>query len=76
MYADDWVSWDEFLGIMRTYDEARALLKNVFKFQSMEEYTNFIKADSKRAAGLRLPLKPEIVYKDNGWVSDSHFLGI
>lgn len=76
MYADDWVSWEEFLGICRTYDDARQLIQSVLRFKSMVEYDTFIQADSKRAEGLRLPLKPEIVYKDKGWVSEEHFLGL
>ena len=75
MYAEDWVSWEEFLGISRTYDEARQLIR-ILKIGSMDKYTAFVKADSKRAEGLRLPLKPEIVYRDKGWVSEKHFLGM
>jgi hypothetical protein len=76
MYADDWVSWEEFLGICRTYEESRELVITVLKFSSMEDYTAFIEADSRRAAGLRIPYKPEIIYRDTGWISEQHFLGI
>ena len=37
MYPDDWVSWEEFLGICRTYDESRQLIKDVLKFGNMNE---------------------------------------
>lgn len=69
MYALDWVSWEEFLGITRTHDESKALLRDVLKIQSEEDYTKFILMDSTRAAGLRLPFKPAIVYRNAGWIS-------
>ena len=75
MYADEWVSWDEFLGLMRPYDETRELVQTVLKLQNLEEYTRFIDEDPKRAEGLRIPLKPHIVYKDKGWISFEQFFG-
>jgi len=73
MYVDDWVSWEEFLGVMRPYEETRQLVQHVLKLSSMQEYRAFVKADPKRAEGLRIPAKPEIVYKDDGWISEEHF---
>lgn len=76
MYAQDWVSWEEFLGITRTYNESKALLRDVLKLENEEEYTNFIVMDSQRAAGLRLPFKPNIVYANSEWISWKDYLGI
>jgi hypothetical protein len=76
MYADDWESWDEFLGIMRGYEDARYVVQKVLQIKSMEEYQAFVAADAKRAEGLRIPYKPEIVYKDKGWISSSHFFTV
>lgn len=76
MYQEDWVSWEEFLGCMRSYDEARHIVRNILKLSSMEQYELFIRADPERAAGLRLPLEPAKIYHDNGWISADHFLGI
>jgi len=42
MYATEWVSWEEFLGIMRTYEEAQQLVTQVLKIQSMDEYHIFV----------------------------------
>ena len=75
MYADDWVSWDEFLGLMRPYNETREIVRKVLKLRSMDEYFDFVKADIKRAEGLRIPAKPDIVYKKKGWISERHFFG-
>ena len=33
----------------------------------MDEYITFVKADIKRAESLRIPAKPEIVYREKGW---------
>lgn len=76
MYADDWVSWDEFLGIMRSYDETQYIVQQVLHLGSMDEYTVFVEADKKRAEGLRIPAKPDVVYRGKGWVSFDHFFGI
>ena len=66
MYAVEWISWDEFLGTMRTYDDTRQLVR-LLQLQSMEEYQDFVRQDPKRAEGLRIPARPDIVYKDCGW---------
>ena len=74
MYPDDWVSWDDFLGIMRPYEEARDLVRTL-GIQNFEEYEHFVSADRKRAEGLRIPAKPHIVYKEKGWISFEAFFG-
>eukprot|EP00569_Conticribra_weissflogii_P016665 CAMPEP_0171402378 /NCGR_PEP_ID=MMETSP0880-20121228/8513_1 /TAXON_ID=67004 /ORGANISM="Thalassiosira weissflogii, Strain CCMP1336" /LENGTH=215 /DNA_ID=CAMNT_0011917037 /DNA_START=75 /DNA_END=722 /DNA_ORIENTATION=- len=76
MYASDWTSWEDFLGIMRTYDDARDMVQNVLRLRSREEYEMFIRMDPARAEGLRLPWRPEIVYgKGKGWRGDDYFFG-
>ncbi|KAL7461714.1 hypothetical protein ACHAXS_002128, partial [Conticribra weissflogii] len=76
MYASDWTSWEDFLGIMRTYDDARDMVQNVLRLRSREEYDMFVKMDPARAEGLRLPWRPEIVYGEGkGWRGDEYFFG-
>lgn len=75
MYHEEWVSWDEFLGITRQYNETRDIVQNVLKLKDMTEYKAFVNTDTKRARGLRIPAKPEIVYKNKGWTSMEHFFG-
>ncbi|KAI2500496.1 hypothetical protein MHU86_13987 [Fragilaria crotonensis] len=75
MYAADWVSWEEFLGLMRDHDDARHVVQHVLQVTTLEDYTNFIQADPKRAEHLRIPLKPHVVYRDKGWISYDHFFG-
>lgn len=42
MYAKEWVSWEEFLSIMRTYEETRDIVRNVLCLRSMDEYHIFV----------------------------------
>jgi hypothetical protein len=74
-YADDWVSWEEFLGTMREYEDTKHIVQNVLKLQNMTHYKGFVKADTKRAEGLRIPAIPEIVYRDKGWTTYQDFFG-
>lgn len=75
MYSSEWTSWDEFLGLMRPYEETRNIVQNVLHLKTMEEYRNFVKDNVKRAEGLRIPALPSIVYKDQGWIDFEHFFG-
>jgi hypothetical protein len=74
MYHKEWVSWDEFLGITRHYNETRGIVQ-MLQLKDMQEYKKFVNADIKRARGLRIPAKPEIVYRNKGWISMEHFFG-
>jgi hypothetical protein len=73
MYSEDWVSWDEFLGVMREYDDARRIVQQVLRLRTMDDYRAFVAADVKRAEGLRIPAMPDVVYNDRGWVDEDHF---
>lgn len=75
MYPNDWVSWEEFLGIMRSYDDAKSIVK-LIGLHNQTEYEQFVLADPKRAEGLRIPARPEIVYKEKGWVSYDDYVGL
>lgn len=75
MYEHEWVSWDEFLGLMRPYEETRHIVQNVLCLKDMRAYELFVAADTKRAEGLRIPAKPEIVYRQKGWEGSEHFFG-
>jgi len=75
MYKEDWVSWDDFLGLMRSYNDTREMVRMVLKLQTLEEYTKFILDNPSRAHGLRIPFKPDIVYRGTGWQGEDHFFG-
>ena len=75
MYVDDWVSWDEYLGVMRPYEDARYMVQSVLRIKSRDDYESFVKADSKRAEGLRIPARPDLFYRGKGWTSWAEFVG-
>jgi hypothetical protein len=75
MYVGDWVSWDEFLGLMRSHEDAKQVVQQVLHLKTSEDYTAFVEKDPKRASYLRIPWKPHLVYKNKGWVSYDHFFG-
>lgn len=72
MYAPEWTDWDEFLGVMRDYESTRNLAVRVLGLKTFDEYVLFVRRDPRRAEGLRIPLRPDIYYKDD-WVSEEDF---
>ncbi|KAL9190823.1 LOW QUALITY PROTEIN: hypothetical protein ACHAXT_000529 [Thalassiosira profunda] len=74
MYAPEWVSWDEWLGLMRSYSETKNLATNILGLKSLDDYLLFVKSNSKRAEGLRIPVRPDIFYKDE-WTDEESFFG-
>ncbi len=75
MYADEWISWDEFLGSMRSYEQTKDIVQNVLKLNGRMEYELFVRRNPKRAEGLRIPLLPWKYYNDKGWENDDDFFG-
>ena len=74
MYAPEWVSWDEWLGLMRSYEDTKNLATNILGLKSLDDYLIFVKSNSKRAEGLRIPVRPDIFYKDE-WIDEESFFG-
>lgn len=42
MYAKEWESWEEFLGLMRPYNETQNIVVNVLGLRSMNQYMIFV----------------------------------
>ena len=74
MYAPEWVSWDEWLGLMRDYNETRNLATNILGLKCLDDYLVFVKSNSKRAEGLRIPVRPDLYYGDE-WKDEQSFFG-
>lgn len=74
MYAPEWAGWEEWLGLMRTYDDTKNLATNILGLKSLDDYLIFVKSNSKRAEGLRIPVRPDIYYKDE-WIDEKSFFG-
>ena len=72
MYASEWTSWEEWLGLMRTYNETQNLAKNVLGLKCLDDYLLFVKGNSKRAEGLRIPVRPDLYYEDE-WIDEQSF---
>ena len=68
MYAEEWVSWEDFLGVLLPFDEARAVVHTLgISTQEAEE--------SVRMAELRVAARPHIVYADQ-WRGYDDWLGV
>ena len=74
MYAPEWQSWEEWLGLMRSYSDTKNLATNILGLKSLDDYLLFVKSNSKRAEGLRIPVRPDIYYKDE-WIDEDSFFG-
>lgn len=59
---------------MRSYDDTRNLARNVLGLKSLDEYVIFVRSNSKRAEGLRIPVRPDVYYKDE-WIDEDSFFG-
>jgi len=73
-YPDKFVSWDDWLGIVHfmSFTEARDYVRGL-KLKSMEEW--FIACREKKLPK-EIPVQPNYMYKNEGWVSYTDFLGI
>ena len=72
MYALEWISWEEWLGLMRSYNETQHLAKNVLGLKCLDDYLLFVKGNTKRAEGLRIPVRPDLYYEDE-WIDEQSF---
>lgn len=74
MYAEEWQGWDDFLGVILKFDEARDVVR-VLGLQNQEEWFRFAEQDPVRLRALRLPVKPRVYYRDQ-WKGYDHWLGL
>jgi hypothetical protein len=72
MYAPEWVSWEEWLGLMRSYEDTRNLAVHVLRLKSLDDYIIFVRSNPKRGEGLRIPVRPDLFYKTE-WTSEREF---
>jgi len=67
-YADEFISWEDFLGIIYTFDEARKRIADM-RIDSVDDY----KDRRSRDVDIRFPALPELKYKSE-WRGWQHFL--
>jgi hypothetical protein len=78
VWIEEWTNWDDFLGItFSNFEEARDVARTrLGDVSSEKEYHNLLKEkvlDDDDTAN-RLPYKPDLKYKNQGWVSWEDFL--
>lgn len=61
MFPDEWTSWDDFLGIRRTYDDGRNVARTL-GIASELGWFSFAAERPAVLADLRLPRNPEQAY--------------
>lgn len=78
MYCNEWESWDDFLGVMKSYNDTKYIIQSILHINTIQQYNTFINDNHQRAENLRIPSKPEIYYKycNNTWISYNDFFGI
>ncbi|CAE7599414.1 nadsyn1 [Symbiodinium natans] len=62
MYAEEWQGWEDFLGCILSFQEAR-LISRMLGLRSQEDWYAFVEDDPVRLRSLRLPALPSIYYK-------------
>ena len=84
VWNEDWTSWKDFLGVPLEFDEAREVARErvgpssetVWKVSTEAEYKELMeqKVIGEGDIASRLPYRPDLKYKTNGWVSWEDFL--
>ncbi len=77
-----WISMNDFLGVgfsnkWRTFDDARRYIKNL-QLKNIEEWKLYRKGElpEKGILPLNIPKDPEYRYKNNGYISLAHWIGL
>jgi hypothetical protein len=81
VWRDEWRGWDDWLGVPWTWEEGRALVrKRLFAGAATREaYEDLLRKDSSVRFDpdlSRLPHRPDLYYKNDGWKGWDDWLGI
>jgi superfamily II DNA or RNA helicase len=75
---EGWISWGDWLGNSNTkkfewlpFEDAKSFIKTL-NLKSQKEWRDYTKSDEKPE---NIPVAPNIVYKNKGWISFSDWLG-
>ena len=74
VYAEDWVGWDEFLGVLLPFEEARRAV-HMLNIQSQEEWWELVSTRPTFVASLRVPARPHLFFKER-WQGYDDWLGL
>lgn len=86
VWSDDWTSWEDFLGVpIEEFEAAREIARarlgpnSVTKWKAFNETEYMHMFERKEVEdddiASRLPYRPDLKYKNKGWVSWEDFLG-
>jgi superfamily II DNA or RNA helicase len=77
VYKNDWISWGDWLGNgqrrggWRPLEETRAFVQTL-KLKNNNEWRVYAKSENRPED---IPVNPEVVYRDSGWIGWGDFLG-
>ncbi|KAK3234836.1 hypothetical protein CYMTET_54925 [Cymbomonas tetramitiformis] len=72
MYAEEWTSWDDFLGVFLPFEEAREYARGL-NINSMKQWF-YLKTEG--ILPNRVPQRPNYSYKNSGWISWEDWFGV
>eukprot|EP00550_Attheya_septentrionalis_P007653 CAMPEP_0198279938 /NCGR_PEP_ID=MMETSP1449-20131203/131_1 /TAXON_ID=420275 /ORGANISM="Attheya septentrionalis, Strain CCMP2084" /LENGTH=122 /DNA_ID=CAMNT_0043975189 /DNA_START=186 /DNA_END=554 /DNA_ORIENTATION=- len=77
VWSDEWKGWDDFLGTPLTFEQGRQVARTLENASTQEEYMELIqiKACDDDDIKSRLPYRPDLKYKNDGWIDWSDWLG-
>ena len=70
---EEFVSWDDWLGVPLTYDEAREAIASL-GIESQQEWWEFSRSSADRLQTLRVPSRPHLFY--DKWLGYDHWLSL
>jgi len=73
IYASEWQGWDDFLGVLLPYSEAKRVAASL-GIASQEDWWDFVRANDKLLLRLRIPSSPHLYYRGQ-WEGYAEWLG-
>jgi len=77
VWSEDWKGWDDFLGTPLEFEHGREVARSLKNVNTEEEYLEFIKSKAFDDDDIesRLPYRPDLKYKNEGWIDWNDWLG-
>ena len=72
-----WINFEDFLNVKEyfPFNEARKFVKSL-NFKNIKEWDNYKNMLDSQPESKFIPKEPELIYKNNGWISFENWLGI
>lgn len=75
VYADEWRGWDDWLGVILPYEEAKRVAASL-GVSSQEQWWQFAEGNDKLLMRLRIPATPHLYYRNGEWQGYDDWLGL